>query len=651
MTITRAAPARAEAAWSTLAPLLAARRSVRLWSPGVGFDQARTLGRRLPDRPAAIPIFDARGRTTLLALDFDPQHHGREQVIRDSEQAAQWIREAGGRLIMDESTRGGRHVLIPLAAHIGLPVRHLRPVLDELARRLPTLDITPMTNLSTGCITAPGSPCKQGGHRQLLTPLSEATDAATLRSAPGTIARLSAVLQISCIPTKAAPAAEPTDLPLHHYEEEPAAEPSTAAAAVTSSSAALPPVILAFAEHGELPARRTRRGEPWTRSEARQSVLAHAALRGMTLDAVLTTLAAGHWPGLRAAYERYGASWERSLKADWKKALTWANKATSNSRLSAHQPKHTGGQQGLKEWLARAERWTMLCQLLDGQTRWTTLALWQALAYGAQLTGTTTVAHGRRWLAIAAGLLSDETVSTMLRVLRDIPGSPILLIEKGTGTQADRYALVTPRINGHEVPVDPAILDRTTIDPVHPAWSVIGLPARQIYEALDRAADAGQYNVRPQDLAEDTGMSPTQTYQALIRLAEFNLVDRGYGWARRTTRTLIDIATEHATDDLRAERIARHRAERQAWHDLLALWNGETTTDCPDTEQLPSDPWLDADRQDYLTSVLATGPPQTDELPHTPLGHQAEPDQHTVDLLVSLLGARVVQQTSDLQLL
>ncbi|WP_018685412.1 hypothetical protein [Actinokineospora enzanensis] len=625
----------AEAAWA-LAPLLAARRSVRLWSPGVGFDDARPLGRRLPERPAAIPIFDKRGRTTLLALDFDPKGYGREQVVRDADQAAAWIQAAEGRVIVDESTRGGRHVLVPLAAGVDFAVRHLRPVLEELARRLPTLDIIPMVNLATGCITAPGSPCKEGGHRRLLTPLDEAIDAATTRSAPGTIARLAALLDLSSLPATASASTPPADTAL--------GDPDDDTTAVDGEVMDLPPVALEFAVHGVLPDRRNRKGEPWTRHEARQSVLAHAAVRGMNLSGVLAKLVSGEWPGMRAAYDRYGPRWERALRADWKKALTWANDAAPKFRLSAHEEVHTGGQRSLREWLARAERWTLLCSLLDGQTRWTTLALWQALAYAAQLTGAPTIAQGRRWLSIAAGLLADETVSSALRVLRELPGSPILLVEKGVGPLADRYALVTPRINDEDVPADPAVVARTAVEPVHPAWAVIGLAARRVFEVLDRVCPAGQGSVRPLDLPELTGMSTSQVYEALIRLAEFDLVERGHGWVRRTTRTLTDVAADHAVDELRAARLERHRAERREWHALLAMWNGEAAVDCPEIEKVPADPWRPDEREDYLAAVMATGPPPADHLPDEPGFDAAQIEQDAINLLIDVLGARVLER-------
>ena len=67
--------------WRRLSPFVRARRSMRLWNPDTGLfnDEAQNWTKRLPRVPAAVPIY-ARGRTTLLALDFDAKHHTPEQV-------------------------------------------------------------------------------------------------------------------------------------------------------------------------------------------------------------------------------------------------------------------------------------------------------------------------------------------------------------------------------------------------------------------------------------------------------------------------------------------------------------------------------------------------------------------------------------------
>jgi hypothetical protein len=228
-----------------------------------------------------------------------------------------------------------------------------------------------------------------------------------------------------------------------------------------------------------------------------------------------------------------------------------------------------------------------------------------------------------------------------------------LLVRKGTGAQADRYALVTPRVSGVDVPVVAEVLARVSAGPVHPAWAVLGLPARRVFSVLlDHTSAGSGYAVRPLDLPSVTGMSRSQVYQALTRLGEYSLIERGHGWVRRTDRTLTDVAVDQGVDALRAERVERHRRERRAWHDLLAQWEGEPSSDCPAQETLvvADDPWRPDEREAYLAAVMATGPPSADDGPEH-LGGEPGPDPleqvpATVDaaiaLLTTVLAARVL---------
>ena len=85
---------------------------------------------------------------------------------------------------------------------------------------------------------------------------------------------------------------------------------------------------------------------------------------------------------------------------------------------------------------------------------------------GSVIDGVPVVAVGGRSLSLAAGLLSESTVWAILRRLRETPGAPILLIAKGSGLVADRYALTTPDITD-PTPDDPG---RPAVTDVHPAW-------------------------------------------------------------------------------------------------------------------------------------------------------------------------------------
>ena len=194
LTVTAPPPASPAATWKALAHLIAARPTIRVWNPDTDkFDRARHLTSRLPQHPAAVLLYQ-HGRTPLLALDFDTKHHGQDVVDADFGRALSWITEAGGVAVTDRSTSGGRHILVPLAIGTTATLAEIIPLMRLLEARLPSLDKTPMTNPKTGCITAPGSACRQGGHRVLDGPLAAAIDALTTRSEPSLLPRLHMLL-------------------------------------------------------------------------------------------------------------------------------------------------------------------------------------------------------------------------------------------------------------------------------------------------------------------------------------------------------------------------------------------------------------------------------------------------------------------------
>ena len=207
-----------------------------------------------------------------------------------------------------------------------------------------------------------------------------------------------------------------------------------------------PAAVAAFAATGRLDTTR------WpSRSEARQSVITHAVLAGNTA-AVITdrVLTDDDWAGIRRAYEHYRTP-AAAIARDCARALTWAASTLPDPvRDIGHKSKHTGGYEvgGIVDpattaWLALAQRW--VSSVYSGRRdRWTTHAVVQALAWGAAVggevvDGVPVVALGGRSLSTAAGLLPETTVWDTLTRLRDTPGSPLLLIERGAGQNADRY--------------------------------------------------------------------------------------------------------------------------------------------------------------------------------------------------------------------
>jgi hypothetical protein len=97
--------------------------------------------------------------------------------------------------------------------------------------------------------------------------------------------------------------------------------------------------------------------------------------------------------------------------------------------------------------------------------------------------------------------------------------------------------------------------------------------------------------------------------------------------------TLDDIAAAHHLDEQRSQRIQRHQRERASWHTWL-LSRDEThhqpvrqqqMTDATGTTRVH-----DTHHEEYLSAVLANGPPTIDE------------EDDAIALLAELVGARVL---------
>lgn len=294
-----------------------------------------------------------------------------------------WLDECGGRAVVDLSTSGGRHVLIPLAPGTTAGIDELKPLLRQLAARLRTLDITPMTNPATGCITVPGSACREGGHRRLVdTDVAHALDTLTIGSDPGTLTRLSALLG-----------------GIHPRR----VDTRTVAAAIDATSKA--ERIVGTGDHARLHPRLCRTTPPPTsvnafaatgtrdprrwpsRSEARQSVLTHAVLAGDTAADILARADTPAWAGIRAAYARY-ADPATAMRRDAAAALDWVASTLPNPSGIPGTSKSTQGTSNpiFRTWTSTAQKW-VTHEYRGRRDRWTTHAVIQALGWAAAVSG------------------------------------------------------------------------------------------------------------------------------------------------------------------------------------------------------------------------------------------------------------------------
>lgn len=590
---------------------MAAADTMRLWRPDSGFATTKPLSRRLPAEPAAVPLYK-RGRATLLVFDLDTKHRGSAAALTDYVRLTTWIDEAGGRYIADVSTSGGRHIIVPLARAV--TVDDVRPLMALVGSRCPTLDPTPMLNAKSGCITAPGSACREGGHRQLIGSVSEAVFTFANPAGPEFLDQLVALLEPPATP-------QPTE-DVRAADSDPAADvfegvgENRRLRATYWKRDPITDVVLTFAIRGTLA--QDKRWE--SRSEARQATLCAVAARGWSFTEIAAAVSAtGEWHrGLGRAYshDKHGRPRTRQrerMYRDWIKACQWLEGAVRRVRQRTHKEDHTGGrgeapgcEPAHRTWLAHASAWCEIT-LRSCASRHVTTAVMQALAVmatraGTVVNGVPTVGVGGRSLSLAAGLLSESTVWTTLRRLREMPGSPLLLIRKGEGPLPDQYALVTPDVTDPY----PNAQGRPRVLPVHPAWIVIGHQHRRVYELVAAGVQT------PKDLATAARMSRTAVYESVAELCRCGLLHRASNHVDVGNITLDAIAATHRLEEEWAARVERHREARRTW--IIWLNTRRRPLDETSVPKLPPEAGQhytdqEGERAEYLTAVLGTGPP------------------------------------------
>ncbi|MET9030864.1 hypothetical protein ABZW96_35420 [Nocardia sp. NPDC004168] len=152
----------------------------------------------------------------------------------------------------------------------------------------------------------------------------------------------------------------------------------------------------------------------------------------------------------------------------------------------------------------------------------------------------------------------------MLRELRDIPDAPILRTRTGRRLTADRYALVT-RHQGHRpVCPDRTQIDRARVEPVHPAWTVLGLHCRRLHDLITHNGLTSAA-----DFFAAARISSSAGYNALAVLTTAGLISHTRGHLQPGPTSLDDVAHAHGLQQLRSHRLARHERHRAAWKHWL----------------------------------------------------------------------------------
>ncbi|WP_243747921.1 hypothetical protein [Mycolicibacterium sp. CBMA 226] len=634
-----ATPSHPRQIWRTLAPLISApgRRTMRLYNAETGkFSDTGRRSDALPTRPAAVYLYTTKGRTTVLALDFDAAHG---DVDTDLATAADWITRCGGVIVTDRSPTGGRHLLCPLAIGTTASASEISHLVRLLGARLPSLDITPNTNPDFGCLSVPGTPGKRGGYRTLDGPLQAAVNAFTTRSAPALLPRLYELLGAIKPRTTTPPerrGATPTADPVDTYCTGHGPERRLSPAYIRDD--AMHPDLTTYAQHGTMP---TGQRQWRSHSEARMAVLTAAIARGHSL-ASLTTMSApgGPWErGLGTAYTRYRHAAGSALERDFHHALNWLCTNVLKHRHPQHKKKYSQGGSGgsgprgpleLRGWLANALRWADT-EYRGHRYRWTVHAVlqalaWSALAAGERINGVWVVGVGGRSLALATGLLSEDAVWRVLRDLRDREGAPLVLTRSHIGVDADAYALTMQN------PLAPeSAADRVRVEPVHDAWSVLGHHRRRIYELI---AYHGMTNRA--DIYAAVAVSRSTGDEIVRDLETAGLVARtGRGTVGLGTASLDGIAAAHHTETTREERVTRYRDERDQWR----AWLTDREQQREAAEQAALEARMPAEHPDvdrtFWAAVMATGPPAA----------ETDNDVDAIDLCAEILGARILTAT------
>lgn len=124
-----------------------------------------------------------------------------------------------------------------------------------------------------------------------------------------------------------------------------------------------------------------------------------------------------------------------------------------------------------------------------------------------------------------------------------------------------------PTINDSPITTSRARTARTRIEPVHPAWRVIGLQCRRLYETII------DETTNPANAFTAVGLGRTAGYTALATLTTTGLIHHTRNTVRAGTTTLDHIARAHDLPTRQQETIARHRHERARWADWLIAHN------------------------------------------------------------------------------
>jgi len=598
----------ARSAWRSVTPSIASTPHVRVSKDGGRTYPARHAGplpANPPEQPCTVAVYDhGTGTGRMLALDLDM---ARGDVDHQAAELGQLLDRLDARFVADVSPSGGRHVLVLFSSL--LPWRELRDLVRAMSLRWPSIDPAPMSSLG-GQISPPGSRHKSGGWRVLSMPLASAAAAVERPNGPEVWAGLLDEFAAELQQIEASPLADDTGR-----------MPAGSSAELDDTGVPWLPRIGGRAPLGaelEQVARTGRwdRSRHAGRSEARMAILGALVARGWQLAEVRAAVGSGAWKGLPGLYHRASEPdrMERLLPLEWRKAIVfvsgsenWRNWLTSDVESRPPAPIDGADEFGLiRQWVTGTD-----CAVADPERarRWgrRSVAIRQLLAAIGQacmVTGSSTIEHGTRNLALHAGL-SQRTVSRLLRFLLAEPDPLLDLVTRGRMARADRIALRIPDAYAASVRWRRRRAGR--IDGIHPAFLALGGTAGLTYEAL------GPESARGAEVARAARLSASAVSVALRVLAEHGLAERGPGGWRRGPVALADVAESTGAADLHREREARYKQDRESWRARLRQYQGARAR--PVNER---DGWWSLDDPDEYDFTACRWPVLSDDVVRGP---------------------------------
>lgn len=615
--------------WRACLELLNQRATVRLSKPrGVdGIQYTKDLARKAerhatapPSRPAAVHVYDAQGLTRVIPLDLDAHERTAEQtaaVQEDLAAATALLTDCGFTYLVDHA-HGGAHIYVLLAEPIGAQDAHTLAL--ALARRLPTLDTAPTSNVSDGLITIPGSAHRHGGHRALA---HTAEELEAIAAGPHSPASALTRLRTALADELRAILAQDREHGAQRRTRAREAGSSNPIADAITDEEIRAVIVRGIGRHMSETCTDLALAGDWrahgypSASEARRAVLMSAVATGLDVTDVQARMLGEHpqWPGLRSLLEHKGLG---RLRDEYRRAAeeiarrerqktgpsTMTRDDTAgNSDTSAKTHSGGGGNDPsvhdtygtIRSWITLAERFA--ASEYPGARGWDFQMALRSLGQAASIVGSTVTAMGVRWHALALGD-SRTGAAALLRALASEDDPWITLVARGRGIYADQYELRIPDRHAH-------LLDELRWRPgkthtVRPVFTVLGKATGLLYEAIERGATTRARIALATGLREDAYRDARDTALA-YGLITGNDRD-GYELAADEA-ALLRLAEQLGAIAVRIRRIHQHRKERQDYWDKLEQLRRERPWIRVVRDVQESDPEIEALRAEMMLAL------------------------------------------------